>query len=386
MTKFNSSRITAPLVLFLAGFFVLPVLAGCGKDGGTNSNINSASYEAELLKTFHPVLIQKLADDYQTLPYPPTSDRIGKLSLHPDPEGFHYAVQVDTASPVMYSKIRKVTIHGNHYYQLVYALFYPERPIPLTSDDNPIEYLSRFIWSGPLDGKVIRITLDALDRFPLFVEVSQNCGCTWRLFVNKTVDDAARAEFEDAGQVYPGLVRPEAPHDVPYVWIMPEDLKGVETRVVVVAEDGWSVSSHDPMGVYTSYEQWSESGPRVDRGVLYLPRDINVHIFDPGPLNIEYFTRLDYDPLYSMAPEGLDWKVGIFDQYRRVWNSYPPFSLFLRSMGLTAKFPGTPIDVNFLEVVHETLDYWDTSLYDLFIHMPHALFNTHAEQSVRRNP
>jgi hypothetical protein len=327
-----------------------------------------------LLEKFHPILVQRLAEDYEALPYPRTSDLIGQLSLHVDPDGYDYAVQVDTGSPAMYCKIRKVTIHGDQHYQLVYAFFYPERPIPFTSEDDPIGYFFRYIWSGLIDGKVIRITLDANDRFPLFVEVSQNCGCTWRLFANKMVDDAMRAEFEEDGQVYPGLVRPEAPHDVQYVWVMPEDLNEVETRIVVVAEDGWSVSSHDPMGVFTSYEQWYETGPRVEDGLLYLPRDLDVHIFDSDSLETVYFTRMDYEPLYSLKPEGLDWNVGVFDQYRHIWNSYPPFSVLLRNMGLSAKFPGTPKDVNFLEVVHETIDYWDTSLYDRFIHMPQSLF------------
>lgn len=377
MTPINRLTGKGTRLVLLLVWSSLSAVTGCGEpDGGAGGSDTHEPVEVQLLKAFQPILVQEVSEDYQALPYPPTSDLIGKISLHEDPEGRKYAARVGTDTPVMYALARTATIHGMDYHQLVYAFFYPERPIPVTLEDNPLEYVSRYIWSGPIDGKVIRITLDETDRFPLFVEVVQNCGCTWQFHVNKRVDNAARAQFEEEGLDYPGLVKPDAPHDVQYVWIMPENVEGARTRIVVVAEDGWGISSHHPVGVFNSYEQWLSSGLQVPRGMLYLPADLNGQITSPGSLNVEPFSLLDYRVLYSMAPEGSETEIGIFDQYRHVWNAYNPFSELLRALGLSAKFPGTPKDAAFLEVVHETLDFWETSLYDTFIHMPRSLFDS----------
>jgi len=45
----------------------------------------------------------------------------------------------------------------------------------------------------------------------------------------------------------------------------------------------------------------------------------------------------------------------------------------MRALG-AREFPGTPLDPDHLEVVHETIDFWDPSLCGRFIHLPDALF------------
>lgn len=336
-------------------------------------------YETELLKRFQPILVQELAENYSTLPYPEESDRIGALSLHEGDENYEYMVGVDTTRPVMYAiGADLVRIHNSNHYQLMYSFFYPERPLPSLREDGLFKFIERYLFSGLIDGKVIRITLDRDDETPLFIEIAALCGCYWKLYVNSIIDDAMRAEFEDAGQEYPGLVKPESPHDVQYVWILPEDVENAPTRIVVAAEDGWTVEHHWTLGGYTSYEQWFASDAAFSNGVLYLPEDQEVEIFDAGGLSTEYFSIHPYDDLYRMKPQGSDLAVGIFDEYHHVWNSYSPYTKFLRDLGRTKKFPGTPWDPNRLEIVHETIDYWRSDLFDQFIHMPAPIFDPDA--------
>jgi hypothetical protein len=333
------------------------------------------SREALLLEQYQPLLIQQVASDYSALPYSPNSDRIGALWLREDPEGYEYAVEVETSSPVFYSFARQMLIRGRGYQQLIYAFFYPERPMPVESDDNFLEWYNRFIWSGLIDGKVIRITLDPAGGGPLFVEVLRNCGCAWELYVNHRVDVAARQEAEEAGQVYPGLVKPDAPNDVQYVWIMPEDHATDASRVVVAAEEGWGVSPHETLGAFTSYGQWLNSTLQVNEGVLYMPREESAAGYRSGSLEIKTYELRPYDQLLYLSPEGSGRKVGIFDAYRYVWNAYSPLTELMRAVG-AKKFPGTPRDPDHLEVVHETMDFWEQSLYERFIVLPNSLFGS----------
>jgi hypothetical protein len=335
----------------------------------------SPGEEPDLLEKFQPLLIQKLAPDYEDVAYPPESDRIGRLSLHPGDEHFDYTVRVNTAAPVMYHFTASAVIRGQTLPQLVFAFFYPERPLLATFADDPIWYLFHWFDAGAIDGKVVRITLDADGETPLLIEAARNCGCGWQLHVNQLVDDEARAEFEALGQEYPGLVKPDAPHDTRYVWIMPADEADVPLRPVVVDDYGWTESPHHVLATFTSLEQWSNSDLEIAPGVLYRPADIDVDVSDAGALDVQSFARLPYDPLYTLSPTGSADEVGIFDEYGYVWNAYSLFYRILRDLTDRTEFPGTPRDPADLEVVHETMDFWEQqALYETFIYLPESLF------------
>jgi len=332
--------------------------------------------ETVLLDQFQPLLIQKLAQDYETLNYPPASDLIGELSLHPGNADFDYLVQVDTAAPVMYRFTAQADIRGTVYQQLLYAFFYPERPLLATFQENPMWYLLHWYEVGAIDGKLVRITLDTDNQTPLFIEFMQSCGCGWKLFVNQTIDDAAQEEFEAAGQPYPGLAKPEAPHDVQYVFIMPADAADAQSYPVVMDDFGWTDSAHNILAAFTSYKQWLGSEFTVDRGVLYVPQDLDVETPDADPLEIQYFSRLLYDTLYSLAPVGGEAvEVGIFDELGYIWNAYSLFWKYMRNHTDRTEFPGTPRDPAAFEVVHETMNFWDQqTLFETFIYLPESLF------------
>jgi len=352
---------------------LVTLFTGCHGYGGSDG---PGEYEMQLLRTFQPILVQKLAADYDALPYPVESDLIGRLSLHAGDEDNAYTVQVDTAVPVMYADVHVAQIQTSHHHQLVYAFFYPERPISTYIWEDFFAYLNQYFWSGLIDGKVIRITLDAADEDPLFVEVVRNCGCSWQFYVNKMVDDAAREEFEAKGQAYPGLVKTTAPHDTQYVWIMPGDVDEEEKRVVVVAEEGWCASPHHTMGAFTGYEQWLSSDLPVTDGTIYIPENYRGSLTYPASLRVDTYSLLAYGQLHELGPDGSDENVGIFDHFDYIWNSYSPYTMFLRDRGLATKFPGTPKDKDHIEVVHETMDFWDTYLYERFIHLPESLFGS----------
>lgn len=361
----------------MAVSFALIALSACCLGCG-DSDSPSGEQEMELLNKFQPFLVQMQAGDYDALPYPQESDRIGRLSLHAGDENYAYTVRVDTAVPVIYGDVHLATFGDTQHYQLLYAFFYPERPIEITPFEDFPEFFARYIWAGLIDGKVVRITLDENKEVPLLVEVVGNCGCDWQLYVNKRVDDEARAEFAAKLRPYPGLIKPLAPHDTQYVWIMPEDVDGEEARVVVVAEDGWCASTHHCIGAFTSYKQWIWSGPPAAEGVLYTPEDLEGTIPYPTSLRDESYSLLSYDLLYELEVEGSGKPVGIFDEFLYVWNSYTPYTKLLYDWGLATKFPGTPKDKDHIEVVHETIDFWGNDLFERFIHLPESLFGSDA--------
>jgi len=330
-----------------------------------------------LLEQFRPVVIQQLAGDYDQLPYAETSDRIGALSVHPGDDDFEYTVRVDTDSPVVYGDWRMVQINNQDRLQLLYMFFYPERPISIEMQDDPLVYWQMFIWSGAIDGKVVRITLDADQQTPLFIEVARNCGCDWQFYVNKLVDDAAREEFEGQGLDYPGLVKSDAPNDVQYVHVMPADVAERTTdRIAIVAENGWTDYPHRLLGAFTSYEQWQGSDLPISNGMLYLNEYEKPEDFAPEPLVPQTYQMMNYDLLYELPLAETDQPVGIFDAFHYVWNSYTPLTNWMRHQCCFIKYPGTPKDPDYLEVVHETIDFWDPALYDTFIYLPESLFGT----------
>ncbi len=133
--------------------------------------------EANLLASHAPILIQGVLapedDDYRR-----DSDEIGTPLLH---EGEEPSVSIDTRKPAMYGRIEKETVNGVELTQLVYVFWYPRHPVSLVE-------------SGPIDGGVLRITLDAADR-PAVFEYTQPCGCYHGAFVAEHVEAWAQSDF-----------------------------------------------------------------------------------------------------------------------------------------------------------------------------------------------
>ncbi len=114
---------------------------------------------AALLAAYAPVLEVQTRGDH---------DRFGALAWRSDGA----VPTVDTATPVLYQRVAITRYRGHRLLQLVYSLWFPERPAQ-----------SRFdVLAGVLDAVVLRITLAPDDGRPLLVDTIHGCGC-YHLFL-----------------------------------------------------------------------------------------------------------------------------------------------------------------------------------------------------------
>lgn len=125
----------------------------------------SASDQALLLQVYAPQLEIETTGAY---------DRFGALFWAAEPAaltGRTPAPEVDQAQPVVYQRLAYTRYQGQTLLQLVYSLWFPERPRTTAVD----------LLSGQLDGVVVRVTLGP-DGAPLLVDSIHACGC-YHLFV-----------------------------------------------------------------------------------------------------------------------------------------------------------------------------------------------------------
>ena len=117
---------------------------------------------------------------------------------------------VDTQTPVVYQRIAAMRYRGRVLLQLVYGLWFPERPAERGFD----------LLSGALDEVLVRITLAPDDGRPLMVDTIHGCGC-YQVF-------APSAELR---------LRNDAPRDVEWAYapITLPPLKSAERIVVRIA-------------------------------------------------------------------------------------------------------------------------------------------------------
>lgn len=93
-------------------------------------------------------------------------DRFGPLAW-----GHAAAPEVDTARPVAYSRLAFTRFHGAILTQVVYTIWFPERPADGATD----------LLAGRLDGVVFRVTLGS-DGAPLVYDTMHPCGCYHMFF------------------------------------------------------------------------------------------------------------------------------------------------------------------------------------------------------------
>jgi hypothetical protein len=93
-------------------------------------------------------------------------DRFGPLAWRDGP-----APEVDTARPVTYRRLAYTRSHDETRVQLVYTIWFPERPKSGAAD----------MLAGRLDGVVFRVTLGA-DGAPLVYDTIHPCGCYHMFF------------------------------------------------------------------------------------------------------------------------------------------------------------------------------------------------------------
>jgi hypothetical protein len=91
------------------------------------------------------------------------------------------APQVDTTQPVVYTRLTHTRFEGRWLLQLVYTLWFPERPARSNFD----------LLAGALDGVIVRLTL-AENGEPLLMDTIHACGCYHLVFPSAALH--ARAE------------------------------------------------------------------------------------------------------------------------------------------------------------------------------------------------
>ncbi|HET9977630.1 MAG TPA: hypothetical protein VFQ20_09355 [Burkholderiaceae bacterium] len=124
-------------------------------------------------------------------------------------------IDIDRRRPTVYQRIAATLVHGQALVQLVYTLWFPERPRTHALD----------LLGGKLDGVIVRLTL-APDGTPILLDTIHACGC-WHLFfpgpgVTPRPDAPAHEEWAFAPARLPALARGErvvvriasATHDV----------------------------------------------------------------------------------------------------------------------------------------------------------------------------
>ncbi|HEY6086188.1 MAG TPA: hypothetical protein VIV84_00480, partial [Burkholderiaceae bacterium] len=118
----------------------------------------TAAETAALLAAYAPAFEIETLGEY---------DRFGTLAW-----GVSIAPAVDTRSPVVYQRVAFMRYRDQLMLQLVYSLWFPERP-PRSRFD---------LLAGALDAVVLRITLAPDDGRPLLVDTVHGCGC-YHLFM-----------------------------------------------------------------------------------------------------------------------------------------------------------------------------------------------------------
>jgi hypothetical protein len=139
-----------------------------------------------LVSYYAPIFVQQRVDaKSQRFPYPPEYDMIGEARLHREAGG--KLKSYVGGSPKVYAIFKKLPIDGHEHVQLTYTAWYPAHPRMKAIDLEAAE----------IDSCVVRITLDA-DNAPLFYETIAACGCFHKVFVERSVEDAAREAFGPA--------------------------------------------------------------------------------------------------------------------------------------------------------------------------------------------
>lgn len=324
--------------------------------------------EDQLIRRFAPVIAQQLPA--VTPNYSVRADYPGRLNLQIDGESFDYQAQVDWSTRVIYATARVARLGETYHYQLYYFLFYPERPIDLTTLADQLAYPEQYFNSGPIDTKVLRVTLDREAAEPLLLEAANLSGSEYTLYVSKKVADALRDEFETNGWLYAGVTRRDGPGER-YVNVLPDNIDGAVWRPTIALAHGYDEGFHRCLGAWTSYEQYFFFGEPLEVGTLYTqPR---WYIYDPGLLERTDYALQPFAELYQLPPVGSEQAVGVFDRWGMIWNAYTPLDKVLFDLDLPY-FTGTPGDVDQLRVIDDQYDFQDRELIGQLLILPSSLF------------
>lgn len=108
--------------------------------------------------------------------------------------------QVDTQRPVVYQRVGHMRLQGRWRLQLVYTVWFPERP-PRSSLD---------LLAGALDGVIVRLTLGD-DGLPVLMDTIHACGCYHMFFPAPALRARAGAPTNEEWMFAPAALPALAP-------------------------------------------------------------------------------------------------------------------------------------------------------------------------------
>ncbi len=340
-----------------------------GPDDDSDGQLGHDARENELLWRFRPLVIQQLPAAEPI--YNPWYDHLGQVELRYGDSLFPYEVNVNWHVHAIYTTARQILLGGARHRQLYYYLFYAYRPVTVREDDPlyGFRWLGQYLYSGPVDGKVVRVTLDQEEVEPLFIEEASLAGTEYKLFVSNQIESQVRDEFEDAGQTFDGLARPGGPGER-WFEVLPEAVFGATIHPVVVLAPGYDQGYHRVLAAYTSYEQFGfYYHGEFEAGLIYT--DADWYLYDDFGLERTDYALLRYEDLLRLPPAGGEEPIGIYDRWGKIWNAYTPFALPFYEQDL-AYFPGTPGEPDAVRVIWERYSLEDPALIDKIIYLPEA--------------
>ncbi len=136
---------------------------------------SSEEQDPDLLR-YAPILVQGFQEREKT-EYDYGADAIGNPYLEEEE-----LVKINTKEPRVFCRIEHTSVYDQKVKQLVYALWYPTRPVGTVEQGN-------------IDGHILRITLGA-NGSPVLYESTQSCGCFYGVFASEKLEIWAKKEFQ----------------------------------------------------------------------------------------------------------------------------------------------------------------------------------------------
>lgn len=278
----------------------------------------------ELLARWAPILVQEVDPDPV---YPARDDRIGRMYLEAGPRGPVGAVDVD--APTSYAYVDELTSRGRRLTQLVYTFWYPEHP--KLSKGVDFEH-------GRIEGITLRVTLDGEGR-PSLYETVYNCGCYHRVFVDRKLEERARADFGPPEETRPYAVQRHVEGKID--WIVPE--------LVDVDPDGRPLF-------------FVRAGFHLPASVRFTP---------PASLDLaaapsETYALASYRELETLPFDGRP--VGLFDDTGLVRGARRLEGTMLTPLGIYQA--GHPRQRGTQLIHFDQADFDDPTLYDTYLRLP----------------
>jgi hypothetical protein len=284
----------------------------------------------DLVDYYAPIFVQQRKDaKEQAYPYPPEYDYIGEAGLRSQPDGKFKAVV--SGQPKVYAIYQKRLIGESEHVQITYTAWYPAHPRMKAID----------LESADIDSIVLRITLDTQNA-PLFYETIAACGCFHKIFVVKSLEEAAAATYGP-----------------------PEKNKRFSVEKTVKDAIDWEVAGavDSPRDQPRRPVVFVKAGDHKVIGMgsaarLRIPKDGEVHPY----------SLAEYSELYAVAVDNGAQKAPFFDVGGKVWGAERKERFVFSFIGVSDA--GTPRANDQIKLHFDQSTWDDTTIYEKFLRLP----------------